>query len=122
MVLGLNDIIYDSGCTVSIFNNLDMFVEYQPCTDLTLFASAGGDLVKPEGTGTVFIQTKDPQHPSKSINWTIQGVDYTLSSPANLPSQGKLRKVGIEHDHNTCSLIRVSNKQPSAAARWVSNV
>ncbi|KAF6788196.1 reverse transcriptase domain protein [Colletotrichum musicola] len=75
-----------------------MFVEYEARSDLSPFASAGGDLVKPEGTGTVFFQIMDPRDSSKTIDWTVQGVDYTPLSPANLLSPGKLRKAGIDEE------------------------
>ncbi|KAF6794590.1 KilA-N domain-containing protein [Colletotrichum sojae] len=117
-----SDIIFDSGCTDSVFNDLALFVEYQDRNDLPPFTAAGGDLVRPQGYGTVFFQTQDPRDSSKITDWTIQGVEYSPLSPANLLSPGKLRKAGIEYDYNTCSLVNTSTARPLATIRWVSDV
>ncbi|KAF6813999.1 KilA-N domain-containing protein [Colletotrichum musicola] len=49
-----DDIILDSGCTTSIFNSLDLFTEYREQPGLSPFTAADGNLIRPEGTGTVF--------------------------------------------------------------------
>ncbi|KAL0934623.1 KilA-N domain-containing protein [Colletotrichum truncatum] len=52
-----DDIVLDSGCTTSTFNNLRYFVKYAEKSDLTPSTSASGALVRLLSVGTVFFQT-----------------------------------------------------------------
>nr|XP_036578774.1 KilA-N domain-containing protein [Colletotrichum truncatum]KAF6786107.1 KilA-N domain-containing protein [Colletotrichum truncatum] len=117
-----DDIVLDSGCTTSTFNNLRYFVKYAEKSDLTPSTSASGAPVRSLGVGTVFFQTQDPTNPDVIHDWTLHNVEYNPSSPANLLSPGKLRRDHVEYDWQTSSLIHVTQRTSLAKVHWVSDV
>ncbi|KAL0937276.1 KilA-N domain-containing protein [Colletotrichum truncatum] len=117
-----DDIVLDSGCTTSTFNNLRYFVKYAEKSDLTPSTSASGAPVRSLGVGTVFFQTQDPTNPDVIHDWTLHNVEYNPSSPANLLSPGKLRRDHVEYDWQTSSLIHVTQRTSLANVHWVSDV
>lgn len=121
-VIHRNDIIVDSGCSGYLFRDMEHFTKYTPRDDLLPFTAANGDDVRPLGVGTVFFQTRDPLDPSKTIDWTIDDVEYSPLSPANLLSPGKLRKAGIDYDYKSGSLVHTNNARPIGKVEWITDV
>ncbi|KAK2756628.1 KilA-N domain-containing protein [Colletotrichum kahawae] len=117
-----SDVILDSGCSDSIFNERSHFVTYEAKADLPPYEGANGEYTRPDGIGTVYFQTVDPQNLSKTVDWTVDNVEYSPLSPANLLSPGKLRDVGIEYDYRTTAMVQVSSGTPFAKVDWRSNV
>ncbi|KAK1948639.1 hypothetical protein LY78DRAFT_675490, partial [Colletotrichum sublineola] len=117
-----SDIVVDSGCSNPVFNDLTFFTSYTVRDDLQPFTAANGEEVKPLGSGTVFFQVEDPNDSSRTIDWTIEDVEYSPLSPANLLSPGKLRKSHIEYDYATTSLIDTQSRKGLAKVRWISDV
>ncbi|KAK2751256.1 KilA-N domain-containing protein [Colletotrichum kahawae] len=121
-VIYRNDIIVDSRCSGYLFRDMEHFIKYTPRDDLLPFTAANRDDVRPLGVSTVFFQTYDPLDLSKTIDWTINDVEYSLLSPANLLSPGKLRKAGIDYDYKLGSLVYTNNARPIGKVEWIMDV
>ncbi|KAK2762033.1 hypothetical protein CKAH01_16230 [Colletotrichum kahawae] len=121
-VIYRNDIIVDSGCSGYLFCDMEHFIKYTPCDDLLPFTAANGDDVRPLSISIMFFQTCDPLDLSKTIDWTINDVEYSLLSPANLLSPGKLRKAGIDYDYKSGSLVYINNARPIGKVEWIMDV
>lgn len=117
-----SDVIFDSRCSDSIFNERSHFVTYEAKADLHPCEDANGGYTRPDGIDTVYFQTVDPQNPSKTVGCTIDNIEYSPLSRVNLLSPGKLRDVDVEYDYSTSATVQVSSSTLFAKVGWRSNV
>ncbi|KAK2743934.1 hypothetical protein CKAH01_18363 [Colletotrichum kahawae] len=96
-VIHRNNIIVDSGCSGYLFRDMEHFTKYTPRDDLLPFTATNGDD-------------------------TINDVEYSPLSPANLLSPGKLRKAGIDYDYKSGSLVHTNNARPIGKVEWIMDV
>ncbi|KAK2733826.1 hypothetical protein CKAH01_08240 [Colletotrichum kahawae] len=92
-----NNIIVDSRYSGYLFRDIEHFTKYTPRDDLLPFTAANRDDI-------------------------IDDIEYSLLSPANLLSPGKLRKAGINYDYKSGSLVHTNNARPIGKVEWIMDV
>jgi Pol polyprotein len=69
-----DDIILDSGCGASVFNDRQWFISFNENAELPPMTVANSEQVLPKGIGTVAFRAINPDDPTQTIGWNIEGV------------------------------------------------
>lgn len=96
-MISRDDVIWDSSCSRSAFNDLEWFVDIEFGTDTSQIQSASG-ISMVAGTGTVRFSTQDPVDPLNTLTWEQRNIAYIANYPANLLSTTHCEDPGIHYN------------------------